>query len=121
MRIIQIVESLELGGLERLAVNLAVEQKRRGDDPQIYCVCRRGSLADDAEAAGVPVRCFNKPPGPKPLALLRIAGALISDRPDVVHTHNPNIHHYGAIAAQLARVPVVVNTRHSPLSPEALM
>lgn len=121
MRIIQIVESLEMGGLERLAVNLAVEQKRRGDEPQIYCVCRRGRLADEAEAAGVPVRCFNKPPGLKPLALLKIARALISNHPDVVHTHNPNIHHYGAVAAKLARVPVVVNTRHSPLSLEPLM
>lgn len=121
MRIIQIVESLEMGGLERLAVNLAVEQKRRGDDPQIYCVCRRGRLADDAETAGVQVRCFNKQPGPKPLTVLKIARALMSDHPDVIHTHNPNIHHYGAVAAKLAGVPVVVNTRHSPLSPEALM
>jgi glycosyltransferase involved in cell wall biosynthesis len=121
MRIIQIVESLDLGGLERLAVNLAIEQKRRGADPQIYCVCRRGVLADDAEAAGIPVRCFNKPPGLNPLALLRIARALMADRPEVVHTHNANIHHYGAVAAKLAAVPVVVSTRHSPLSPRELM
>lgn len=121
MRIVQIVESLDLGGLERLAVNLAIEQKRRGDEPEIYCVCRRGGLADEAQAAGIPVRCFNKPPGLNPIALLRLARALRASRPDVVHTHNPNIHHYGAVAATLARVPVVINTRHSPLSPEALM
>lgn len=121
MRIIQIVESLELGGLERLAVNLAVEQKRRGDDPRIYCICRRGRLADEADAAGIPVRCFNKPPGPNPLTLLRMISAFVADRPDVVHTHNANIHHYGAVASALARVPVVVNTRHSPLSPKDLM
>lgn len=121
MRIIQIVESLDLGGLERLAVNLAIEQKSHGDDARIYCVCRRGRLADDAEAAGIPVRCFNKPPGLNPIALLKIAFALMADHADVVHTHNPNIHHYGAIAARLARVAVVVNTRHSPLSPKELM
>ncbi|MGC2333623.1 MAG: glycosyltransferase [Candidatus Acidiferrales bacterium] len=121
MRIIQIVESLDLGGLERLAVNLAIEQKRRGDDSEIYCVCRRGVVADEAEAAGIPVRCFDKSPGLNPLALLRIAQALMADRPEVVHTHNANIHHYGAFAAKLARVPVVVSTRHSPLSPRELM
>ena len=121
MRIIQIVESLDLGGLERLAVNLAIEQKRRGDDSEIYCVCRRGVVADEAEAAGIPVRCFNKPPGLNPLALLRIARALMADRPEVVHTHNANIHHYGAVAAKLAGVPVIVSTRHSPLSPRGLM
>lgn len=121
MRIIQIVESLDLGGLERLAVNLAIEQKRRGDDARIYCVCRRGKLADDAEAAGVPVRCFNKPPGLNLRAFARITFALTRDHPAVVHTHNPNIHHYGAFAARVARVPVVVNTRHSPLSPKEFM
>ncbi|MGC2332869.1 MAG: sugar transferase [Candidatus Acidiferrales bacterium] len=41
MRIVQIVESLE-----RLVVNLAIEQRRRRDEREVYCVCRRGSLAD---------------------------------------------------------------------------
>ncbi len=121
MRIIQVVESLDMGGLERLAVNLAIEQKRRGDDPKIYCVCRRGMLADEAEAAGIPVRCFNKPRGPNPFAFIRLAHAFLSECPDVVHTHNANIHHYGALAAKLARVPVIINTRHTPLSPPTLM
>jgi glycosyltransferase involved in cell wall biosynthesis len=121
MRIVQIVESLDMGGLERLTINLAIEQKHRGDTPQIYCVCQRGILADDAEAAGIPVKYFNKPPGLNAAALLKIARALIADHPDVVHTHNANIHHYGAVAAALARVPVVVNTRHTPISPKALM
>ena len=38
-----------------------------------------------------------------------------------MHTHNPGIHHYGALAAALTRVPVVVNTRHSPLSSKGLV
>ena len=42
------------------------------------------------------------------------------DRPDVVHTHNSGIHHYAAVAARLAGVPVVVNTRHSPFAQENL-
>ncbi|MGC2332583.1 MAG: glycosyltransferase [Candidatus Acidiferrales bacterium] len=69
MRIIQVVESLDLGGLERLAIKVAVEQKRRGDDPEIYCVCRRGRLADDAEAAGK-AAC----PPEMAFTVLRIAG-----------------------------------------------
>ena len=31
-----------------------------------------------------------------------------------LHTHNPAVHHYGAVAAWMARVPAVVNTRHGP-------
>jgi glycosyltransferase involved in cell wall biosynthesis len=40
------------------------------------------------------------------------------DRPDVVHTHNSGIHHYAVVAARLAGIPVVVNTRHSPFTSE---
>src|SRR5262249_39968003 len=31
---------------------------------------------------------------------------------DVVHTHNVAVHHYGAVAARMTGVPVVVCTRH---------
>jgi glycosyltransferase involved in cell wall biosynthesis len=116
MRIVQVVESLDLGGLERLALSLAIEQKRHGDDPHIYCVFRRGTLAAEAEAAGIPVVSFDKKPGPAPHVLWQIVRRLLTDRPDVVHTHNPGIHHYGALAAALARVPVTANTWHSVLS-----
>jgi glycosyltransferase involved in cell wall biosynthesis len=34
------------------------------------------------------------------------------DRPDVLHTHNHLVHHYGVVSGVLARVPVIVNTRH---------
>jgi glycosyltransferase involved in cell wall biosynthesis len=121
MRIVQIVESLDMGGLERLAISLAVEQKHRGDEPHIYCVFRRGSLADEAEAAGIPVTSFEKRPGASPRTLFRIVRRLVEDRPHVVHTHNPGIHHYGAVAAVVARVPVIVNTRHSPQSSQGTM
>jgi glycosyltransferase involved in cell wall biosynthesis len=121
MRIVQIVESLDMGGLERLALNLAVEQKYCGDEPHIYCVFRRGSMADEAETAGIPVTSFGKSPGASPRTLFRIVRKLVADRPHVVHTHNPGIHHYGAIAAALARAPVIVNTRHSPKSSQGTM
>ena len=31
-----------------------------------------------------------------------------------MHTHNPGVHHYGAVAARMAGVRGVVNTRHGP-------
>jgi glycosyltransferase involved in cell wall biosynthesis len=48
--------------------------------------------------------------------LLTLARRLRRDAPDVLHTHNPGVHHYGALAAWIARVPVVVNTRHNPVT-----
>lgn len=112
LRIVHIVETLNVGGLERLAVDLAVTQRAQGHDVRIFCVCSSGPLAADAEAGGVPVVAFLKAPGLSLGAVFQIARQLRSARAQVVHTHNAIIHHYGAAAARLARVPVVVNTQH---------
>jgi glycosyltransferase involved in cell wall biosynthesis len=42
-----------------------------------------------------------------------MAKRLREDRADIIHGHNPGVHHYAALAARLAGVPVCINTRHS--------
>jgi glycosyltransferase involved in cell wall biosynthesis len=114
MRIVQLVETLETGGLERIAVDLALAQKKAGHSPMLYCMFTAGPLADEARAAGIPVTEFHKQPGFSVKLLFMLARQLSRDGPDVVHTHNPAVHHYGAVAARLAGVRAVVNTRHGP-------
>lgn len=41
------------------------------------------------------------------------------ERPDIVHTHNPKPGWFGRVVAQLARVPVVVNTVHGLYATES--
>lgn len=118
MRIIQVVESLDLGGVERLAIQLATAERARGHDCTIYCIFRPGAQAHVATELGIHLRCFQKKPGPSVKSLTDLILALRADRPDVVHTHNSGIHHYAAAAARLSGVPVVVNTRHSPFALE---
>ena len=115
MKIIQFVNSLDMGGIERLAVELAVRQKAAGHEPIIYCLTHRGDFAEEAEASGIRVVAFEKPPGPSLATLLAIFKSLRMDRPDVLHTHNHLVHHYGVVAGRLARVPTIVNTRHGAL------
>jgi glycosyltransferase involved in cell wall biosynthesis len=114
MRILQLVENLDAGGLERLAVDLAISQKSAGHDPILYCMFEPGGLAAEARNAGIPVVAFHKKPGFSVKILTDMARQMRLDAPDVVHTHNPGVHHYGAIAAWMAGVPVRVNTRHGP-------
>jgi glycosyltransferase involved in cell wall biosynthesis len=112
MRIVHVVQSLEIGGLERMVVDLAAEQRRCGHDVKIYAVYRRGAFADEAERRGIPVVCFGKTDGVSPGTLWRMLRALRQYGPDVVHTHNTVVHHYGALAAKLAGVRTVVTTQH---------
>jgi glycosyltransferase involved in cell wall biosynthesis len=114
MRIVQLVETLETGGLERIAVDLALAQKRASDSPMLYCLFTGGPLADEARTAGIPVIEFRKEPGFSVETMFKLARQLRRDAAEVVHTHNPAVHHYGAVSAWMAGVPAVVNTRHGP-------
>jgi glycosyltransferase involved in cell wall biosynthesis len=112
LRIVQLVETLAVGGLETMAVNLAIAQKRAGHSPSIYTIFAPGALAARAEEAGVPVVPFHKQKGFDPNDIFRIARRLRDDRAQIVHTHNSIVHHYGALAGRLAGVDAVVSTRH---------
>jgi glycosyltransferase involved in cell wall biosynthesis len=120
VRIVQLVENLEVGGLERLAVDLAIAQQQSGHQAIVYCLHEAGPLSGRLDAAGIPVVAFSKPPGFSPGAVLRIARRLRIDRADVIHGHNPGVHHYAALAARLAGVPVAINTRHSASTSKGL-
>jgi glycosyltransferase involved in cell wall biosynthesis len=112
MKIVQLLPSLDVGGMERLAVDLARQQKVEGHDPSIYCASHPGQFAPEAQAANVPVYSFGKTTGFSPRLVRDLASRLRVDRPDILHVHNALVLHYAVAAACLARVPVVVNTRH---------
>ena len=112
MRIVQFVNNLDMGGQEKLVVDLAMCQLAEGHQPIIYCLTHPGRLAPEAEKLGIGVRSFEKPAGPHLNIVFKIAKQLRLDRPDVLHTHNHLVHHYGVVAGKLAGVPVIVNTRH---------
>jgi glycosyltransferase involved in cell wall biosynthesis len=112
MRIVQLVNNLDMGGLERLAVDLAYCQLAAGHEPAIYCLTHPGRIAAEAAEKGVLIRSFEKPAGPHLGTARKMATQLRIDRPDVLHTHNHLVHHYGVISGRLAGISVIVNTRH---------
>ena len=112
MNIAQVVLNLDLGGLEKMALDLACAEKRAGHKTFIYSVTHPGALAGQAEGLGIPVRAFHKTHGLSPRVILQMAKQFRRDAIDVVHTHNAVIHHYGAVAGRIARVPIILNTQH---------
>ena len=63
MNIVHVVESLDVGGLERVVLSLADWQRSRGDRSDIVCLFHEGALAAQSRAAGIPVSSINKKPG----------------------------------------------------------
>ncbi len=112
MRIVELLNNLEIGGAERLAVDLGKAFKARGHDVRFVCLRNGGALETVVRAAGIPVLTLQKGEGPSPSTMLKLRDYLKSNRIDVVHTHNPLVHHYGVAAGRLAGVPAIVNTIH---------
>lgn len=112
MRIAEIVNSLEIGGAERMVVDLALSLKAWGHTLHVVCLRGSGPLAGPLEEAGITVRALEKSDGVSVGALTKLARYLRAEAIDIVHTHNPLVHHYGVAAGRLAGVPVVVNTLH---------
>lgn len=105
--VVHVVQNLAIGGLERVALNLAVHARRERYRASIVCLGPGGPLADAATAAGVPVRVMAKPPGFRPATVLALYRILRAEDAGVVHCHNAAPLVYGALAARLARAAVV--------------
>jgi glycosyltransferase involved in cell wall biosynthesis len=113
LRIVQFVETLEVGGLERLAVDLALAQRAAGQQAAVYCLFGAGPLAAELEKADIPVVTFHKDRHSKAGVVWQMTRRMRGDRPDIIHVHNPGAHHFAATAKRIAGVPVCLNTRHS--------
>lgn len=112
MRIVEIVDTLKIGGLERMAVELAIQLQRRGHEVSLLCLRNSGPLEQVLREACVSTLVLEKPEGIHLKTFSTLVRYLRQVRADVVHTHNVPVHHYGAAAARIAGVPAVVNTRH---------
>ena len=114
MRIAELVNNLEIGGAERMVSDLALGLQSRGHVMNVICLRGAGPLAGVLGESGIEVRALEKGGGFSVKAARMLAAHLRLSRTEVVHTHNPLVHHYGVLAARLAGVPVVVNTFHGP-------
>jgi len=116
MRILELINTLEEGGAEKITSALALQLRSRGHDVFVICVRDEGFMPvpkERFESAGVPVTAFHKPDGFHWKTLRRLGRYLTEQRIDVIHTHNPLVNHYGVAAAKMAAHPsVVVNTVH---------
>ena len=115
MKIVHVVDSMEIGGAETLVSQMCRLQREQGHDPSIYAVAALGALGERLRAEGFEV----KPNVGRHLSdSTRTFYHLFKEsRPETVHIHNPTPTIYAAPAARLAGVPSIVSTRHSLVAP----
>lgn len=119
MKIIHIVDSMEMGGAEMLVTQLCRWQRRDGHAPMVHCLMEGGVLADQLEQEGIPVYvCAPFSDFSGKFRLMRdLWMEFKRQRPDVVHCHNTFATVMAAPSARWVGVGAVVTTRHGLVSP----
>ncbi|MCW7537511.1 glycosyltransferase [Aquabacterium sp. A7-Y] len=108
-----IVDSLERGGLERVVTDLAIAQKRQGQDVCVLSLLDTEGLKSELLAQGVEVVVAGKT-RPFDLRVLRTIRRSAAERQvEVVHAHNFVPNYYAAVAlCGMPRRPTLVGTCH---------
>ncbi len=121
MRILHVVETLEVGGLEKVVINLILQQIQDGHECTVTCLFNKGVLSAELEKRGIPVSCCNKKSGLDITAVRYLSQAIRVFSADVVHSHNITSNYYSALAL-LGRPGIpLVNTRHGIGTPTRRM
>lgn len=114
MKIVHLVDTMEMGGAEKLVAQLCRHQRQEGLEASVHCLYRVGILGEELRAEGFEV-VLHRPswPAGRPGSIYH---KLRRSKPDVVHCHNAAATILGAIPARLAGAKGVVATRHGIVS-----
>jgi glycosyltransferase involved in cell wall biosynthesis len=86
VKVAHVIHGLEVGGLERLVVDLASRSRAFGVEPSLVAFGADGPVRAWAEAASVPVITLGALRGLRPEAIRRLAGALSGA--SIAHAHD---------------------------------
>ena len=105
-KIVQLVSSLQVGGMEHFVVRMAAAQKALGHDVTIMAIQAGGALRKEAEALGLPVVELGG--AGKGLRVLRGMKEFLRLRPDIIHVHNTASLHYALIGKRVSGAKIVM-------------
>ncbi len=119
IRLMQITHDLDIGGLQRIVVNICRNIDRDKFDVSVLCLRNLGDFVPDVEKLGIEVILLpQKQNGVDYFAFLKVADILRQRRIDVIHTHNTQPLIDGTLGALLAGVKRIVHTDHSRKFPD---
>ena len=118
-RVLHLINSFDIGGTERQAVELLKRLDSQRYDVGLAVLRNTGPFYNEIEALfpdvpEFPLTSFYNPNALKQLARLR--RLLVRDRIDILHAHDFYSGLLGTVAARLARVRVIACQRHLKLS-----
>lgn len=116
IRVLHIIQNLNIGGLEKIAVELAIALNNEKFETELWALTGTGPLENQLNDKNVIVKIFNYKRYLMPWNIISLRNKIKSSHFDVVHTHSypPGI--LGRIAAKLAGVPVIIHHQHTNIT-----
>jgi len=113
MRICHIITGLEMGGAERLVLDIAGKTAAMGHPCTICVLWGDAGLLEDRPAENIEVIRLRRKIKWNPFLVWTLYRVLKQMMPDIVHTHLIHATLLGRLAARWAGVPVIVTTEHN--------
>jgi glycosyltransferase involved in cell wall biosynthesis len=115
IRIVHIINSFEFGGAEAMLVNLLLRTDTDRFEPSVVALIDDMSVAAPIIQAGIPIEVVGMTSGlPDPRKVLKLAGHLRKQRPQVIQTWMDHSNLIGSVAARMAgSAKVVWGIHHS--------
>jgi sugar transferase (PEP-CTERM/EpsH1 system associated) len=112
IKVLHLIQGLEIGGLENMVVSLSKGVNRCLYQPAICCYDTLGTLASSLNGT-VNVHFLKRNQGIDYTYPFKLAKLLRKEKVHILHLHNSTAFFYGVIAGGIARVPVIVYTEHA--------
>src|SRR4051794_40476635 len=111
IHVVHVVSSLEIGGQERVVLDLGRGLRARGHRVTVVTLADGGALRPAFGDITTVAVARSSARGVDPLLPFRLRKLLVELAPEVVHTHNPPALFYAAPAARSARLRLI-HTKH---------
>ena len=117
-KLVYVVHSLDPGGTERLAFDMAVAYASEYS-VCVVCLDKPGAWAQDLRKHGIVVECVWRSPGLDPKTAIRLGRIFRREQADIVHAHQCAPWFYAALARLSFGRPKLLLEEHGRLYPEA--
>lgn len=113
VKVLQLVEDFEIGGLERVVATLYEGLTEKGYEVNIWCLVKGGELAEQFILQKKNIRVLGLDSYHNPVNILKLALLIRKNSFHIVHSHGYFTNTFGRIAAFIARTPIIISHVHT--------
>ncbi len=113
IRVMQIINSLDIGGAERVAINIAANLDPQRFDPMILTLEGLGPFSAVLDRQGIEYASLFKKPGTRPSTFFGIAQQIRERKIDIVTTHNYGALYYGSFGSRIGGCRRLLHVDHN--------